>query len=359
MKRIHPATLALAQVVALTACNQPAQPSASGVWQLQSSQIDFSYWVRGDLQYLDLSDPHTAGAYGGVAAANLKSCPKIPYHADQNSLSLKTGSSSEAVFLLSVSNDTLTLKNTSGQQATFTKVSEVPAEVKCQTISFASGPVEVHLGVKSGSNITSDGANLWLADEGGNVYQINPATGQLGTAQLLTNSGYSAIQTMQGGDFWATEFAGRISTIKRMRLGGSEQDSIDTRVDLSHELATFGAAYSTRLWLAGQNLSTDQSELLEVDSDTEPDVLVKVHPLDFYIDKLTIHQGKLWGLITLLGWNENQIVELDTANDTIARSYTLPALDEGDNYRGLTSLDGKLYLLADYGNAYAIYTVVP
>lgn len=358
MKKILLATLAL--VLALAACNQqPAQPSASGVWQLQSSQIDFSYWVRGDLQYLDLSDTGTAYAYGGIAAANLKSCPKIPYHADQSSLSLKTGPSSEATYLLSISGDTLTLKNTNGQQATFKKVSEVPAEVKCQTIDFASGPVEVHLGVKSGSNITSDGANLWLADEGGNVYQVNPATGQLGTGQLLTNNGYSAIQTMQGGDFWATKFAGRISTIKRMRLGGSEQDSIDTRVDLSHELATFGAAYGTRLWLAGQNLSTDQSELLEVDSDAEPDTLVKVHPLDFFVDKLAIHQGKLWGLITLLGWNENQIVELDTTNNKIARSYVLPALDEGDNYRGLTSLGGKLYLLAEYGNSWAIYSVTP
>ena len=356
MKKILLATLAL--VLALAACNQqPAQPSASGVWQLQSSQIDFSYWVRGDLQYLDLSDTGTAYAYGGIAAANLKSCPKIPYHADQSSLSLKTGPSSEATYLLSISGDTLTLKNTNGQQATFKKVSEVPAEVKCQTIDFASGPVEVHLGVKSGSNITSDGANLWLADEGGNVYQVNPATGQLGTGQLLTNNGYSAIQTMQGGDFWATKFAGRISTIKLMQIGDHEQNSIDTNADLSHELTIFGAAYGANLWLAGQNTSTNQSELLKVDASTKQ--VVATHPLDFFVDKLTIHQGKLWGLAPLLGWDETQIVELDTTNNKIARSYVLPALDEGDNYRGLTSLGGKLYLLAEYGNSWAIYSVTP
>ncbi len=356
MKKILLATLAL--VLALAACNQqPAQPSASGVWQLQSSQIDFSYWVRGDLQYLDLSDTGTAYAYGGIAAANLKSCPKIPYHADQSSLSLKTGPSSEATYLLRISGDTLTLKNTNGQQATFKKVSEVPADVKCQTIAFASGPVPVNLDVRQGSNITSDGANLWLANEGGNVYQVNPATGQLGTGQLLTNGGYSAIQTMQGGDFWATSYSGRISTIKLMHIGDHEQNSINTNADLSHELTTFGAAYGANLWLAGQNTSTNQSELLKVDASAKQ--VVATHPLDFFVDKLAIHQGKLWGLITLLGWNENQIVELDTTNNKIARSYVLPALDEGDNYRGLTSLGSKLYLLADYGNSYAIYSVAP
>ena len=358
MKKIQLATLALA--LALAACHQqPAQPSASGVWQLQSSQIDFSYLVPGSLQYLDLSEAGTAGAYGGVAAPNLRSCPKVPYQAGRGSLTLKFGPSYEKNYLLEVAGDTLTLKDTEGQRATFERVSEVPAEAECQTIAFASGPVEVHLGVKGNSNLTSDGAQLWLADEGGNVYPIDPATGRLGTPQLLTGGGYSAIQTMQGGDFWATELAGRMSTIKRMRLGGSEQDSIDTRVDLSHELTIFGAAYGTRLWLAGQNPNTDQSELLEINSDANPNQLIAVHPLDFWIDKLTIHQGRLWGLLTFVGWGENQIVELDTANDTIARGYVLPALEEGASYRGLTSLGGKLYLLADYGDAYAIYSVTP
>ncbi len=357
MKKILLATLALA--LALAACNQqPAQPSASGVWQLQSSQIDFSYLFPGSLQYLDLSAADTAYAYGGIAAANLKSCPKIPYQVGGGSRTLKLGFFYEKKYLLSVSGDTLTLKDASGKQATFKKVSEVPAEAKCHTIAFASGPVEVHLGVKSGSNLTSDGANLWLADQGGKVYQVNPANGQLGTGQLLTGGGYSTIQTMQGGDFWAVEDSGHMSTIKLMRIGGSEQDSIDTSVDLSHELAIFGAAYGTRLWLAGQNLSTDQSELLEINSDANPNQLIATHPLDFWIDKLAIHQGKLWGLVTL-SFGQNQIVELDTMNDKITRSYVLPALDEGDNYRGLTSLGSKLYLLADYGNSYAIYSVAP
>jgi len=355
--------LVSALLITLVACNQSAAPSAKGVWKLQVNQIDvFSSGTAAAVQYLDLSGGGSdAGLYGHQDDVALNACETWPVQVNSSSVTFFPGTAGEKSYFATLDGDSLTLKDSSGKKATFVRVSAVPDEAKCQSVDFASGPMRVNLDVASSSNLTSDGSQLWVA-RAGDVYPVDPTSGTLGAAQHLTSGDYYHILSTQGGaptpDFWATDAAGSVNTIKRMRIGDTEVDSIDTNNDLGHALFISSAVYDgSHLWLSGYDFASSKSQLMQVDSDAEPDVRILVRDFNLVVNALTFHGGHLWGLINDPGGP--QIIRIDYNNGKVVESYKLPELGDGDSYQGLTSLNGKLYLLAKESGSYNLYSVQP
>ncbi len=259
-----------------------------------------------------------------------------------------------------ISGNTLTLTDSQDRTATFGKAAEVPDAVRSELLEpTLSVALNLPVDVAYASNLLSDGTRLWVVGEDRQAYPIDPETGAVGAGQTLTAStSYFHAVTMQGGDFWAHCNCGGSQDVKRMRLGGSEIDAVDTNADLHNDISISAGAWDgSRLWLWGRNRVSGHRELLSVDSDVEPDGLDSVFAFDTdTLHRLTYHDGALWGLFHFAGW---QVAELDPAAGRVARNYTLPVLGVEDSYLGIASLNGKLYLLGRVGDGYKLIAVQP
>lgn len=367
MKRLGLLVLVLA-ASAFYACSPSRQPgNLVGAWELVSSELDMDFLQVGELVYLAFEDdPPRVGIYGRNGAIGLNGCRQAYYLTQSGLVSIwiplvRCGSLDLGyTFAYTVEGDRLILEYANGRKAEFRRVDAVPEAAQCRYAQLGE-PVSVQLPADraSPSNLVSDGAQLWVAAEDGNVYPVDPATGAVGAGQPLSGS-YNHIQSWQGAAYWATCWCGNIRDIRLVKVGGTVLDSIDTDADLGHPLSIRSANYDgTRLWLAGFNRADDIYEILKVNSNAEPDVLEGVYAFDQSLSALTQHEGKLWGLTYFAG---AQVVEIDPAAGRVTRAYVLPDLDEGEYYGGLASFDGALYVLAqDRGTegTFEIYRVSP
>ncbi|HGY08519.1 MAG TPA: hypothetical protein ENK37_00465 [Oceanithermus profundus] len=359
-----------------SSCSQEsAAPALTGTWRLQSSAINLEFMGVGSLTYLSFDDARpVAHAYGREPNIALKGCTHtlvdvrrelLVFWPDDTVGYLSSLAQAQPepqglgfAFQYEVDGNTLTLADSEGRTAVFNKVAEVPAPERCELLEATSSrPLSLPVNRAIGSNLLSDGSQLWVVGEDGKAYPIDPATGSVGAGQTLTGSFRHAV-TMQGGDFWAHCRCGHNEEIRRVSLGGAVADTINTDADLGNKINIRAGSWDgSRLWLWGRNYDSDRRELLLVNSDAEPDVLEDVLVFDTWtLRQFTHHDGKLWGLFHFAGW---QLAELDPAAGRVTKSYVLPALEMGGDYLGIASLDGKLYLLARLDQDYAIYTFQP
>ncbi|HGY09857.1 MAG TPA: hypothetical protein ENK37_07385 [Oceanithermus profundus] len=374
MKKILGVLAIFALIVVLTSCSQQASRVPEGVWQLQSSDIDFGYVGVGTLDYLsfDQGKP-TAQLFGHDDRAGLKGYASVFVNTTNGLLIIwpdsgMGGCGAGAVvpqelsyaYRYETSGNTLTLTDSQGRIATFDKAAEVPAAARIELLEpTLSVPLNLPVDVAYASNLLSDGTRLWVVGEDRRAYPIDPETGSVGAGQTLTaHSSYFHAVTMQDGDFWSHCQCGGSHKIKRLRLGGTEIDEVDTDADLGHEISIRAGSWDGhRLWLLGFNHDRDRSELLRVDTDAEPDSLESVFVFDTgMLRRLTYHEGALWGLFRFAGW---QVAELDPAAGRVSQNYTLPVLGIEDRYLGIASLGGKLYLLSEEGDGYKLIAVQP
>lgn len=365
----------LVLVLAVSSCSQQAAQVPAGSWRLQSSDVDFGYMKVGKLDYISFDQGKSmAQLFGHDEGVGLKGYSTALASTTGGLLVIWPDSGMgmcgagavvpqelSYAYRYETSGDTLTLTDGQGRTATFGKVAEVPAGVRNELLEPTSSVLlNLPVGVAYGSNLLSDGTQLWVVGADRKAYPIDPATGVAGTGQTLTtHSSYFHAVTMQGGDFWVHCNCGTIQDIKCMRLGGSEIDAVDTGADLGNSIAIGAGAWDgSRLWLWGRNRSSNHRELLRVDSDAEPDSLEQVFAFDTRtLRRLAYHDGALWGLFRFAGW---QVAKLDPAAGRVAQSYVLPVLDEDAGYLlGIASLGNKLYLLSEDGDGYKLLAVQP
>ena len=363
MKKALLTLIVVLLAVLFSSCSQQGSaPALSGTWRLQSSAVDLKFMGVGEVSYLQFDDAHPlVHTYGREAAVALKGC--AAEHVEvQSALVIfwPAGRFGGQPFEYAIDGNTLTLTDSEGRTAVFGRVAEVPASERCDSLEAASSaPLNLPTEVATASNLLSDGTRLWVVGEDRKAYAIDPATGNVGTGQTLTtHSSYYHAVTMQGGDFWSHCQCGGNQKIERMGLGGTVIDAVDTDTDLGHEIILLAGSWDGhRLWLLGFNHDQDRRELLRVDSDAEPDGLDDVYAFDTWtLRQLAYHDGALWGLFRFAGW---QLAELDPVVGRVTRSYVLPALEMNGEYIGITSLNGRLYLLAELDQGYALYAFLP
>ncbi len=345
----------------ISSCTQHDAVSPRGSWRLQSNTVDLEFMGVGEVSYLRFDDARPlVYAFGREAAVALKGC--ATEHVEVQSALLVFWPSDlygGQPFEYAIDGDTLTLTDSEGRTAVFERVAEVPASERCDSLEATSSlPLSLPVDRAYGSNLLSDGSQLWIVGEDGKAYPIDPTTASVGAGQTLATGQYYHAVAAQNGDFWAHCQCGGSEDIKRMRLGGTEIDSVDTATDLGNEIRIRAGSWDgSRLWLWGRNRDSNRGELLRVNSNTEPDVLEDVLVFDTWtLRQLTHHDGKLWGLFRFAGW---QLAELDPAAGRVTKSYVLPALEMNGQYIGIASLNGKLYLLASLDQGYALFAFQP
>jgi hypothetical protein len=337
----------------LSACTAPtAQPTVAGVWELESAEMGLGFFWSGELAYLAFeNDPPRVGVYGRLPSVNLNGCSQAFYRAEDGLLSIwvpMTQLDLPYTYAYRIEGDRLVLEDVDGRRATFRKADAVPEAARCQSVGLAE-PLKAQLPVERAglSNLLNDGTRFWVSGQDGDVYPIDPATGAVGVGQPLNAGSYRHVQSLQGSDFWTYCYCGGNQEIRLIKIGGTVLDSVDTDTDLGHELGLSTAVYDgSFLWLAGIDRGSDTRWLLKVDAAAEPDVLEEAYAFDVGVRALTVHDGKLWGLVFFAG---AQLVEIDPVAGKVTRAYVLPdRSEEGENYYGLTSMNGALYVL--YGS---------
>lgn len=346
-------------------------PSLAGSWQASSNISVFE--VLGNLQYLRFTETTALSGrlevFGVDAETNVLVCDQLVYASvadDVVSLFSEFLGSRLLVFEKS-GEDSLTLTNEKGANQTFTKVESVPTSAICEVGNFQANFENIPVDLTDFTNLLSDGTNLRVSSEDGNVYPINPDNGQLGTGIPLGgdfNLGgtFNDTLTMQGSsDFWAHCGCGGSQEIVRFQAGATAAtDVIDTETDLANEINIKGAAFDgTHVWLAGR--SEGSHLVLKVDAEAEPDVLISSFTFGQSIEALTFHEGQMWVLLDVFGLPK--LVQLETTPDSTTfkavRTITLPELSQG-RYQGLTSLGDSLFLLAQVSSSVAaVYRFTP
>ncbi|WP_456448021.1 hypothetical protein [Oceanithermus sp.] len=373
MKRTAWILPALVLALALGSCSSPPAPEKpAGSWRLVASDLDLAFFGVDELRYLEF-DPErpVVRAFGRLDPVELKGCtsavveasgPVLVFWPDQGALICRLGAAGPLdlgfAFAYRREGPALTISDSSGRSARFERVDRVPGAERC-TPAALSEPVAVDPGVSLAyrSNLLSDGSTIWISGRDRKVYPVQPDSGQVGAGQTLTGSSYHHAVALQSGDFWAHCNCGFNEDIRRVRIGGTTVDTVDTQADLGHALRIRAAAWNGRLWLWGYDGDQERYAFLVVDSDAEPDGLEQVLPFDAHgLRNLTFHDGALWGLFRFAGW---QLAELDPAAGKVVRSYTLPRPHGYDAYLGLASLNGRIYLIAEKGDAYELYSVAP
>lgn len=353
-----------------TSTPSPQLPSLAGAWQSTTETNIFSNVGLGNLQFLRFTESTdssgTLEVFGIRPETDVLACGQLVFATvAEDTLSLYSDIFESRLLQFEKSDSSLTLKDESGLTQTFTKAPEVSSSAICESISFEASFETMAVNLTSFTGLVSDGTNLRVASDDGNVYPINPNTGELGVGTTLVggNLGIGGsprhIIAMQGtSDYWGHCGCGGSEDIVRFKAGAATAvDIIATDTDLSKDVSVREAIYDgTHLWISGYSFDEGKNLILKVDSDAEPDILLSEFAFDDQLIGFTFLGGQMWALINVLGY---KLIQIDPALGKATRTINLPALEQG-NFKGLEAHDGSLYLLAEVTQSTAsLYKVTP
>lgn len=348
----------------------PKLPSLAGNWQASTNNNIFKNPSLGDLKFLKFTESSDSSGnlevFGLDPDTNVLACDQMVYATvAKDTVSTFSTSFSSRLLQFEITTDSLTLTAADGSNQRFTKATEIPNSAVCEKTSFAASFETIPVQLTSFGGLVSDGTNLRVASDDGNVYPINANTGQLGVGSVLVGGNYGIggsprhIIAMQGtSDYWGHCGCGGSQEIVRYQAGAATAlDIIDTRTDIAKEISVREALYDgSHLWISGYSFDEGRYLVLKVDSDAEPDILLSSFEFNKSLIGFTLHNGQMWGLVNALGY---KLIQIDPALGKAIRTIELPSLEQG-NFKGLESHAGSLYLLAEITqNTAAIYKVTP
>ncbi|HVO29633.1 MAG TPA: hypothetical protein VMV18_02815 [bacterium] len=245
-------------------------------------------------------------------------------------------------FLYAVTADTLTLTDADQNVTTFKKAASIPAADQCTALtSSAVITIPAASQATTRTSLGSDGTRLWWTNAAEDSWvPFNPVTSSAGA--LAPAGNYRFVIAMQGSDFWDDCFCGGGNDLERFTSAGVLVDSFDTQVaPISHYIDIRAGTWDgSRLWIAG-NDDANQSAILKVNSDAEPDTLDSFITTDGDVTGVAFVGTKLYVTTYFLG---PVLVELDPATGDALTTWRFPA-NFPDVY-GLAAIGTKLYALA-------------
>jgi hypothetical protein len=210
----------------------------AGSWETSSGNDLFNREDLGTLQYLRFTETtdHSGRleVFGLHTESNVLACDQLVYAsvADDVVSLFSNVLGSRLLSYEKNGDDSLTLTNDKSASQTFTKVAGVPTPAICEQKSFEASFEAIPVNLTSFTSLLSDGTNLRVSSEDGNVYPIDPSNGQLGVGIPLGgdfNLGgtFDDTVTMQGSsDFWAHCGCGGSQEIVRFKAGDTAATDI-------------------------------------------------------------------------------------------------------------------------------------
>ena len=355
----------------------PKEASLAGSWQWTSGPLVSSV-PFGALRYLQL-DPSGSGTI--IAATPTMA---IPYCLPLIYATLSGGrvtfeipavvmSESGTVPLAyhyQRSGNTLTLIDPVGQKTVFAKVASVPASAACNVLNPAT-PIPMPsafpvyfsrtplMGDASGN--LSWGYGTAPGDNYPNgIVTFSPATH--GTSNVIAINNFTQYDTpvtsQAAGDYWFESNAGHNNDLERRLASSSTVNDDVSTVLLGRELDLTGSEWDgTNLWLSGYDyLQAVPGFVQEVDSTSEPDLLLAQYPLDFYPEGLATKGSDVYLLGAFL--QSPFVVKLNGATGAVEQSWSLPN-PAGDYlpYFSLANAGGTLYTMSSTPDGQSTFVV--
>lgn len=377
MKRLAHITICALLVSAGLACgnkkndnndNGTPESGLAGAWQINSGEL----WALpqgaetglGTGRFLELG-AESAGAGEGTAYGEFQSgvrgcVPLLFAVLNEGAVSFfapkmnrESDTSPIRAYLYEIDGDTLTLTDSEGSEIVLTRADDVPAGFRCEdavvTDEFPTDPL-----ASSATGLAYDGTDMWYSSGNDMSYPMDPVDGTIGTPVDMTVGSfgqYTHPLAMQGSDFWLYCYCGGSEQIHRLDAAGNEIDTIDTDVDLGASTGIRGADFDgTSLWVGGSSRAPGvDANILQIDSDAEPDTLTQTYHFQSRIDGVAIRNSEFWVLTQGAG---QVIAEVDLNTEEAVRTVTLP--DDYD-WRDMAFVGDDLYLI---GTRYADNTAV-
>ncbi len=237
--------------------------------------------------------------------------------------------------------NTVSMVSPDGETIVFEHVDALPAEYVCGelavTNTFTALPRP-----DSDSGLAYDGTQLWYTlDASLNLQPVAPGTGAAGAPVAALT--YPYVQACQGTDFWLIQSGSKKTQLRNQ--GNVLMDEVDTDVGLATPTTIHAVTYDADdhvLWIHGTASGLGVGQMLRVNSDAEPDVLIGVNPLDVEIEALAWHSATLWALIDA---GPYIVVQFDPVTLVPVRTYLTPRPEA--HWRGLAWIGDSLYLIGD------------
>jgi hypothetical protein len=248
--------------------------------------------------------------------------------------------------------DTLRLGDGRGHTLVFAARSNVPAELDCAPLRVLSRH-ELGNYPALGTGLAYDGTSLIYTRENPETLldRVDPETGEL-EPPLNLPFPFTLVQaTDGGGSLWTVCRCSPAIAVRRDQ-GGEELDRVDTQ-SFPTPISIRALAHDESgdiLWLHGLD-ATGPSRLLRVDSDADPNVLIRSVNLDLYLEAMTWNGGGLWAVDATSG--RQAVLEIDPLAARVLRTFRSPDPDLALSAIG--AVGSRLFILARDRSSTAVF----
>lgn len=199
------------------------------------------------------------------------------------------------------------------------------------------------------SGLAYDGNWLWYTvEDGTESVPIKPETGMADYPIPVT----AVLHAAQEEDFWTHCSCGGSPDAIRKSKSGTVKDLVRTDVDFSSKIRIRGIAYDSTghvLYLAGDAGWTFENQLLRVNSDAEPDILLGISTIDFSYGSLRAITWDGLSLWAIIGIGTQTIISIDANNGVVIDAYASP--DAMVDWQGIAAIGEDFFLLGSKSNA--------
>jgi hypothetical protein len=239
--------------------------------------------------------------------------------------------------------DTLRLGDGRGHEAVFAARDGVPDLLSCFPVQVMSRR-ELGNHPALGTGLAYDGASLFYTREDPEsvLDRIDPDTGAPGQPLSFSLPFTLVHATEEESSFWTVCRCSPGVAVRR-DPDGEELDRVDTQ-DFDDPINIRALAYDdagNNLWLHGLD-GNGPSRLLRIDSDADPNVLLRSVDLDLYLEGMTWSGNELWAIDSTAG--RQVLVEIDPMAGQVVKTFRSPDPDLA--LRAVGAVGNRLFLLA-------------
>jgi len=337
----------------------PSADNLSGIWQRASGTL-FASQTTSQPEFLVLNADGTGSLNLRQPDTGVLTCGNLLHTRSEPTLVLDLalfGFGTPMTLASQPDANTLQLREVGGGTATFTRAAAVGAQCSTFTVNARFDGLAVEPDGFSG--LAFDGTSLWYEEDNtGLVFPINPSTGVLGASvDLGFFSQFSHVHAMQGADFWTHCGCGGSEEAERRTAAGATVDTVDTDTGLGNRIGIRGIAYDgpgNVLYLHGFASATGVQQLLRVNSNAEPDVLLGAADFPVSLRSMTWDGANLWAIA---GFSPQVVIRIDVNAAAAAATYIVP--DTSVQWQGIAAVGSQLFLVGSKAGEGVLINVSP
>ncbi len=244
-----------------------------------------------------------------------------------------------------------------GNVGVLNRQSEIPAGENCRTLTVLKRVSIADQQLRGFDGLAFDGNRALFTNTRDQVIPVNPETGAADAPLTLTT--FNKVFAAQGTDLWTHCACGGSEEAVRISQANQQQDVVNTRTDLQSEISVRGGAFDFAggvLFLIGRSRTSNDTRLLRVSSNGEPDLLIDNRVFAYNSNNIAWDGTHLW---VLADFGPQTLVRVNIDTLQAIESFTTP--DTTVSWRGLsTDGAGRLFLVASMpDNKVDLITVQP